>query len=60
MTRRATQWRAVLHPLKLTVSKGWRWGRGCLISRRGTVFETRVTHMGVLARQRREFQLKEN
>lgn len=51
-------WRLVQHPLRLCVFKGWARGRCCLISPRGTVFETRLLPNGLLmARRRREFQL---
>lgn len=59
MKRDQHQWRPLRHPGRMVVSRRWRWGKHCLISPRGTVFETRVTHMGLLAR-RMEFQLSES
>lgn len=53
---RAREWRAVRHPLRMCL-RGWTPGRRSLISPRGTVFETRHTAGGVLARARRDFQL---
>lgn len=55
-------WKAVKRPWTMTVKKGWRWTRAalCLVSPRGTVFETRLTRAGLFARKRREFQLKES
>lgn len=51
-------WRFVKHPALICVLKGWRWGWRCLISPRGTVFETRRTRRGLIARPYRDFQLK--
>jgi hypothetical protein len=44
--------------MRICVSKGWSWGRGCLISPRGTVFAVRQIPHGVLARKRADFQLE--
>ena len=58
MNKSKDNWRLVPHPMRLCIFKGWQWGRRCLISPRGTVFEIRTTAgIGVLARQRRDFQL---
>lgn len=51
-------WRLVAQPLQMCLRKGWSWGRRSLISPRGTVFEVRPTSLGLVARQRREFQLE--
>lgn len=59
MKSQSQHWRPVRHPLALTTRKGWRWGRGCLVSPRGTIFEVRLRHFGALARRRFDFQLNE-
>lgn len=52
MTRaRTMQWRAVAHPLAMVLRKGWRLGRCSLVSPRGTVFATRLTGHGLVARR---------
>lgn len=56
MKERTQQWRPVRRPLRLGL-RGWRLGRRCVISPRGTVFETRLTRAGLFARRRLEFQL---
>lgn len=53
---RANSWRMVRHPLRM-LQRGWRQGRGCVISPRGTVFVTRRTPGGLVARSRMEFEL---
>jgi hypothetical protein len=50
-------WRALKHPLRLGL-RGWRYGRRCIISPRGTVFETRHTRAGTLARKRWDLELE--
>ena len=56
MTARSQSWRAVRHPLRLGL-RGWRWGRGAVVSPRGTVFVLRLTPAGFVARRRQDFQL---
>lgn len=58
MKERSQHWRPVKQPLSLCTRKGWAWGRRCLISPRGTVFEIRRGLGGLLARRRRDFQLE--
>lgn len=60
MLDRSHTWKPLRHPLNLAVRKGWVWGRRCVISPRGTVFETRHSPVGVLARKRADFQLINN
>jgi hypothetical protein len=50
------RWRVVRRPLRMGL-RGWRYGRCCLISPRGTVFETRLLPGGVMARKRMDFEL---
>lgn len=58
MTSRSQLWRPVRQPLRMCVRKGWSWGRRCLISPRGTVFEVRAGAAGLVARRRWDFQLE--
>lgn len=48
-------WRPLRYPLRLLL-RGWRQGRGCVISPHGTVFVTRRTPGGLVARARMEFE----
>jgi len=59
MTLRANQWRLIRHPLRLLL-RGWRQGRGCFVSPRGTVFLVQRTPGGLMARAHRAFELKED
>ena len=56
LNRKTGDWRAVRHPLQIGL-RGWRYGRRCLISPRGTVFETVHRPGMMLARKRRDFDL---
>lgn len=56
MIARQNQWRWVRRPLRISL-RGWALGFRSLISPRGTVFETRATRYGLVARKRRDFQL---
>lgn len=49
-------WRRVRRPLRLLL-RGWRQGRGCLVSPRGTVFVVRRTPAGYVARAHRAYEL---
>jgi len=53
---RAQNWRLVRHPLQMVTRKGWTFGRACLISPRGTVFEFRRANCACFARRRRDWQ----
>jgi hypothetical protein len=59
MKQRVNHWRPVRRPLTICVRKGWQFGRYCLVSPHGTVFVVRRATAGLVAQQRRDFQLKE-
>lgn len=51
------EWRVLRHPLRMLL-RGWRAGRGCVVSPRGTVFVTRRLPGEVAARRKFEFELE--
>lgn len=54
---RALRWRVIRRPLRLCSEKGWQIGRRCIISPRGTVFETRFERGAIYARKRWDVSL---
>lgn len=56
MKRAADRWRRLKHPLRMSL-RGWKWGERCIVSPRGTVYVTRPSDHGTLARRQNEYEL---
>jgi hypothetical protein len=54
---KSREWRVLRHPFRMLM-RGWRAGRGCVVSPRGTVFVTRRLPGALAARRRFDFELE--